>query len=100
MSWNKEWFVHDKRFKKDYWDNIANQAHFLNSLASEFHLNKVTDWYRITSSLIKKKGGTVQVHSFLTFKKIGVSKKVQKLFVECIEYLISSRKLGRKRLAE
>lgn len=75
MSWNKDWFSHDKRFKKDYWDNIANQTHFLNSLASEFHLKTVTDWYRVTSSLIKKKGGTVQsAFDFLITKK-GFLKK-------------------------
>lgn len=58
-SWKREWFPNAPKYPATYWESSDNQKQFLDSIASQYNLTKVTDWQKISSSLIKSKGGRV-----------------------------------------
>jgi hypothetical protein len=50
----------DQKFNKSlgYWENIQNQRSFLDNIGKELGLKDIKDWYHVTQSQIKAKGGS------------------------------------------
>lgn len=59
IKWELEWFSNLPRYGRGHWLSYENQLNFLDSIAMKYHVSQPNDWKRITSSLIKSKGGQV-----------------------------------------
>lgn len=52
-------YLENERKTATFWNNEENIRGFLDKIAREYHVEHVTQWKRITASLIKSKGGNV-----------------------------------------
>lgn len=48
-----------QKYSPDYWSRISNHREFLDSIAVDYHLSKPSDWKRVSSQLVTKRGGKV-----------------------------------------
>lgn len=59
VNWSPLWFP--KNLTPTFWRKKDHQLHFLKSLAFQYNLNSETDWKRVSSTLIVKHGGKVDL---------------------------------------
>lgn len=64
IPWNAKWFQ-AARYPRDYFESPGNQRVFLDQLSSTYKLTSISDWRRITMSLIKNHGGKVFLFYFV-----------------------------------
>lgn len=61
IEWKREWFTRKHKYGSEYWESQENCRIFLDSVAKENGIATAQDWRRVTSSVIKKKGGMVKL---------------------------------------
>jgi len=66
-----------RKFNKvpqSYWESITNQRNFLEEIAKNLNITQLDDWYRVTQTDLKKRGGSALL------KRYGYS--VRKILLE------------------
>ena len=61
-SWHRQWFrLPFQIFPKQHWDKLSNQRKFLRSIEKQFLISQISQWQRVTMTLLKAKGGSVRL---------------------------------------
>lgn len=55
VLWNPGWF----QLRATTWIDKSNQLRFVESLRERYDIQRLTDWRRVTASLIRRNGGEV-----------------------------------------
>lgn len=59
IEWKQDWFPHIPKYSSSFWQQEFNQRDFLSRVATTYKLETLSDWSRISSTLIKNNGGAV-----------------------------------------
>lgn len=59
IEWKREWFVNLPLIPKNHWESMENQRKFFEELAVHVNAKNPRDWRKISTTLIKHRGGLV-----------------------------------------
>lgn len=91
INWKNEWFIYAPKFTKKYWNSLENQRNFLDKIRTQFSITALTDWRRVSLTLIQKKGGKVLVFAIPCNLK-GLLHKYNGSIISALEAVYSESK--------
>lgn len=65
IKWQRRWFSNIHRFPRSHWDSEENCRRFIDEISINSNIQTISDWRKISTTLIKNRGGVVSCFDFL-----------------------------------